>query len=70
MEILMSLMVLVVTVVQVVILELVVAVLQVYMFMMVFPNRGLSLLEAAVAEEEVPGMLVDVVEVMLVVGNQ
>ena len=63
-------MVMVELVVQVVTLELVAVVLQVYMFMMVFLLHGLSLLEAAVAEEEVPGMLVDVLEVMLVIGIQ
>ena len=60
----------VVQVVQVVILELVVEVLLAHMFMMVFLLRGLSLLEAAEEVEAAPGMLVEMVEVMLVIGSQ
>jgi hypothetical protein len=40
------------------------------MFMMVFHLHGLSLLEAAVEEEVVPGMLVEMVEQMQEVGHQ
>jgi hypothetical protein len=63
-------MVMVELVVQVVTLELVVEVLQVYMFMMVFLLHGLLLLEAAAVVEVVPGMLVEMVEEMEEVGNQ
>ena len=50
--------------------ELVVEVLLVHMFMMVFLLHGLLLLEAAVEEEVVPGMLVEIMEVMQEIGSQ
>ena len=57
-------------VVQVVILELVAVVLQVYMFLMDSLTHGLSLLLVAEEAEAAPGMLADVVVEMVVIGNQ